>query len=49
MNVIDYLATCLDCEPLLPMPFETREQRDDWLRQHKDSTQHHIVKASQFR
>lgn len=40
MSKTFYVAICLGCEPPMPMPFPTWEQRDEWLRAHSDGAGH---------
>jgi len=37
-----YLATCLDCEPILPQPFRSEDERDWWAKGHR-VTGHTVV------
>ena len=37
-----YLAVCLTCTPLLPMPFIDRAERDEWAVAHRDGTGHAV-------
>lgn len=38
-----YLATCLDCDPVLPMPFGSVMERLAWVAGHKNSTGHRVT------
>ena len=38
-----YLATCRDCEPQRPMPFEDESKRDEWAKAHAKSTKHAVA------
>lgn len=37
---IFYLLLCLDCEPLLPMPFYSQRERGEWASGHTAGTGH---------
>lgn len=42
------VAVCLDCKPVLPMPFgadgeESDTRRDEWTRVHEEATRHRVV------
>lgn len=37
-----YLATCLDCEPVLAQPFRDSDERDTWAAAHAEATQHRV-------
>lgn len=42
-----YIAICRDCDAagdsLLPLPFETKADRDDWIGKHYEATRHRII------
>lgn len=40
--LIWHMATCLDCEPPLPMPFCDRYKRDSWASEHSE-TGHRVL------
>jgi hypothetical protein len=46
---IFYLATCQDCEPVLPMPFYDEEERYTWSRRHREATNHVVVHEEEIR
>ncbi len=35
-----YLLSCLECEPPLPMPFSSQEERGGWAAEHTKGTGH---------
>lgn len=37
-----FLATCLGCTPVLPMPFTYEKQRDKWAHDHGKATGHEV-------
>lgn len=39
--MIYYVLICRECEPLLPMPFSTPEERGRWATEHTFGTGHH--------
>ena len=39
-HVTFYLATCLQCEPALPMPFYDWRERAEWSTAHKEGAGH---------
>jgi hypothetical protein len=44
-----YLATCVDCKPMLPQPFTERANRDEWASVHSDAVRHTVAIATQER
>ncbi len=42
-----HLAVCQECTPVLPMPFGTAEERDEWADAHRAGTGHRVVDALQ--
>jgi hypothetical protein len=43
-----YLATCVDCVPILPQPFRDRAERDEWAGAHA-TTGHRVRLHEQLR
>jgi hypothetical protein len=43
-----YLATCLDCVPILPQPFRDKAERDEWAGAHT-TTGHRVLLHEQLR
>jgi hypothetical protein len=43
-----YLATCLDCMPILPQPFRDKSERDEWAGAHA-TTGHRVRLHEQLR
>lgn len=44
-----YLALCVNCEPLLTMPFRERAERDEWVRAHVSGAQHIVGSRTEIR
>ena len=44
-----YLATCVDCSPVLPVPFFDEAERDHWVEQHEGATGHEVRIANEVR
>lgn len=43
-----FYVACLECEPgILPIPFDSEEQRSDWQVEHANETGHHPSKIFQ--
>jgi hypothetical protein len=38
-----YLATCQDCEPVIPQPFKNPDDRTNWAGKHAKSTGHMVL------
>jgi hypothetical protein len=41
--MIWYLATCLNCTPVLPQPFYSEDHRNGWAELHRIATKHIVV------
>lgn len=39
-----FLALCMDCRPQHP-PFDTKRERNRWVREHRKDTSHFVIKA----
>lgn len=39
-----FLAGCEDCQPLLPQPFQDRQERDEWADAHAGATGHTVAR-----
>lgn len=37
------LAICLDCQPIMAMPFVLSRERDKWLSEHVFGTGHRVI------
>lgn len=44
-----YVAVCQECQPILPVPFETSTERSKWVEAHVEGTDHAVLVLNQER
>jgi hypothetical protein len=40
-----YVAICEGCQPIRPLPFKDRAERDEWAEKHRGSTGHFVERV----
>ncbi len=44
-----HMAACLECQPILPIPFSGSQERDIWADTHGTATGHEVRKYTSIR